>query len=195
MDYTIKELNQQGISKSLVYEALKNSLPFSNIFIKNKRIFNEKDLEIFKFYKEFWLEKTVSKHWKTEKIADNSSVSKQSLNSSEDIDTLIKKAVNNEIKTVKEQFESRENELLKEIKQKESIIEIKDNQTQKYALMKIQEEKEKKEWIEKYEKENEKKGEWIRKFYWIRTYLFVFIVLFCVSLIFSIFLIFWIIKL
>jgi hypothetical protein len=53
MEYTIKELSHQGISKSLVYEALKNSLPFSNNFIKNKRLFNEKDLEIFKFYKEF----------------------------------------------------------------------------------------------------------------------------------------------
>ncbi|CAC9544500.1 hypothetical protein [uncultured Gammaproteobacteria bacterium] len=37
----------------MVYEALKNSLPFSHELIKNRRIFNEKDLEIFKYYKDF----------------------------------------------------------------------------------------------------------------------------------------------
>lgn len=51
MQYLIKDLEKQGITKSLVYEALKNSLPFSKGFIKNKRVFNETDLELFRFYK------------------------------------------------------------------------------------------------------------------------------------------------
>jgi hypothetical protein len=51
MQYSIKDLDAQGISKNLVYEALKNSLPFSKEFIKNKRVFNETDLELFRFYK------------------------------------------------------------------------------------------------------------------------------------------------
>ena len=75
------------------------------------------------------------------------------------------RAYTKEIETVKKQFENREEELLKEIEQKNNVIQIKDDQTQKYALLKVQEEKEKKEWIEKYEQANEKKGEWIRKFY------------------------------
>lgn len=51
MQYSIKDLETQGINKNLVYEALKNSLPFSKDFIKNKRVFNETDLELFRFYK------------------------------------------------------------------------------------------------------------------------------------------------
>lgn len=51
MQYSIKDLETQGISKNLVYEALKNSLPFSKDFTKNKRVFNETDLELFRFYK------------------------------------------------------------------------------------------------------------------------------------------------
>jgi hypothetical protein len=51
MQYSIKDLDTQGISKNLVYEALKNGLPFSKEFIKNKRVFNETDLELFRFYK------------------------------------------------------------------------------------------------------------------------------------------------
>jgi hypothetical protein len=52
MEYSIKDLNQHGISKTLVYEILKNSLPVSNTFLKNKRLFNESDLKLFLFYKE-----------------------------------------------------------------------------------------------------------------------------------------------
>lgn len=51
MPYSIKDLEAHGINKNLVYEALKNSLPFSHEFIKNKRMFNETDLELFRFYK------------------------------------------------------------------------------------------------------------------------------------------------
>jgi hypothetical protein len=52
MEYSIKDLNQHGISKTLVYEILKNSFPISNTFIKNKRLFNESDLKLFLFFKE-----------------------------------------------------------------------------------------------------------------------------------------------
>jgi len=52
MEYSIKDLNQQGISKTLVYEILKNSFPVSSIFLKNKRIFNDSDLKLFLFFKE-----------------------------------------------------------------------------------------------------------------------------------------------
>ncbi len=78
---------------------------------------------------------------------------------------LIKKAVSEEVETVKKQFEGREAELLSEIKQKEKVIKIKDDQTQRYGLLKVEQEKEKKQWIEKYEEANEKKGEWMKKFY------------------------------
>jgi hypothetical protein len=51
MQYSIKDLERLGINKNLVYEALKNNLPFSKDFIKNKRVFNETDLQLFRFYK------------------------------------------------------------------------------------------------------------------------------------------------
>lgn len=51
MQYSIKDLETQGISKNLVYEALKTGLPFSKDFIKNKRVFSETDVELFRFYK------------------------------------------------------------------------------------------------------------------------------------------------
>lgn len=205
MQYSIKELSSQWISKSLVYEALKNSLPFSHEFIKNRIIFNEKDLEIFKYYKDFWVLKTVSKYWTADKLDNNQPIWKQSQtvpkqdiqqfwNNEEDVSNFIKKTVSKEIEIVKKQFENREEELLKEIEQKNNVIQIKDNQTQKYALLKVQEEKEKKEWIEKYEQANDKKGEWIRKFYWVRTYLIIFIFLFWLSVIFSVLLMSGIVK-
>ena len=78
MQYSIKELSSQWISKSLVYEALKNSLPFSHEFIKNRRLFNEKDLEIFKYYKDFWVLKTVSKYWTANELDNNQPIWKQS---------------------------------------------------------------------------------------------------------------------
>jgi 2-succinyl-5-enolpyruvyl-6-hydroxy-3-cyclohexene-1-carboxylate synthase len=108
-----------------------------------------------------------SRSWKTVPKQDI----QQFWNNEEDVSNFIKKTVSKEIEIVKKQFENREEELLKEIEQKNNVIQIKDNQTQKYALLKVQEEKEKKEWIEKYEQANDKKGEWIRKFYWVRTYL------------------------
>jgi len=51
MQYSIKDLEAQGVNKNLVYEALKNGLPFSKDFIKNKRVFSETDLKLFLFYK------------------------------------------------------------------------------------------------------------------------------------------------
>lgn len=41
---------------------LKNSLPVSKQFIKNKRIFIDEDLELFKYYKVHGLEKTLAKY-------------------------------------------------------------------------------------------------------------------------------------
>jgi len=52
MEYSIKDLNHYGISKTLVYEILKNGFSVSNTFLKNKRLFNENDLKLFLFYKE-----------------------------------------------------------------------------------------------------------------------------------------------
>jgi hypothetical protein len=61
MNKTIKELQAQGLSKSLIYEALKTVLPFSKQYQKNRRIFTEKDVEIFEYYKNYGSEKTVLK--------------------------------------------------------------------------------------------------------------------------------------
>ena len=52
MEYSIKDLNQHGISKTLVYGILKNSFPVFNTFLKNKRLFNENDLKLFLYFKE-----------------------------------------------------------------------------------------------------------------------------------------------
>jgi hypothetical protein len=41
---------------------LKKPLPFSNDIEKNRRFFNDKDYEIFKYLKEFGTVKTVSKY-------------------------------------------------------------------------------------------------------------------------------------
>jgi hypothetical protein len=43
----------------LIYEALKLDLPFSKQFQKNRRFFNEKDLEMFLYFKQFGYRKTV----------------------------------------------------------------------------------------------------------------------------------------
>jgi len=68
-----------------------------------------------------------------------------------------------------------------EIEQRDKIIGIKDEQTQKYALLKVEEKKEKELWIKKYDELNEERGEWVRKFYSLKTYLIVFIVLFLLA--------------
>ena len=195
MTYSIKDLNQHWISKNLVYEVLKNSFPISEYFIKNKRFFNDKDLEIFNFYKQFGVLQTVSKYWTPQQIGNNETHEKtvsnsfeqkkeQFLNSPNSLQTEIERAVSKELETVKKQFQDKENDFLKEIEQKEKIIKIKEDQSQKYALLKVEEEKEKKERIEKYEQVSEQKGEWMKKFYWLKTYLIVFIILFCLAMLF-----------
>jgi hypothetical protein len=83
---------------------------------------------------------------------------------------------------VKKQFEETENRLKTEIEQKNKIIEIKEEQNQKYALLKTEEKKEKEDWIKKYDAINEEKNQWIKNFYSLKTYLIVFIVLFMLSL-------------
>lgn len=185
MQYSIKELDKHWISKNLVYEALKNSLPFSKEFIKNKRVFNEQDLKLFEFYKFNWLEKTTSKYWTVADKTVNQTIwklfkenDKQFLNIQiEDF----KKSLLDELETVKKQFLEKETNLKQEIEQKEKIIGIKEEQAQKYALMKTEEQKEKEEWIKKYDVLNNEKGEWMKKFYSTKTYLIVFAILFMLS--------------
>lgn len=185
MQFSIKDLDKQWINKNLVYEALKNSLPFSKEFIKNKRIFNDSDLELFMFYKNNWLEKTVSKYWTVAEKTVNQTVWKQFEKTEKQFNTNqiedFKKSLVDELETVKKQFLEKESIFKPEIEQKEKIIGIKEEQAQKYALMKMEEQKEKETWIKKYDVLNEEKGEWMKKFYSTKTYLIVFAILFVLS--------------
>jgi len=169
MQYTIKDLQAQGLNKSLVYEALKTVWTFSKQFVKNKRVFDEKDIEIFKYYKQFGSEKTVLKFWTSQKAGKGETVSNSS--------KTVSKHSENSLKTVW----SREEELSKIIEQKEAIIKIKDEQTQKYALLKQEEKKEKEEWIKKYDTIQNEKSEWVQKYYAVKMYMVVFLVLLIMS--------------
>ena len=186
MQYSIKDLNQHGISKTLVYEILKNSFPISNTFIKNKRLFNESDLKLFLFYKENWLDKTISTYWTLKEKINIKNDSKQFEESKKQFlnneGNSFNQTLLNEIDKVKKQFAETENRLKTEIEQKNKIIEVKEEQNQKYALLKIEEKKEKEDWIKKYDAINEEKNQWIKNFYSLKAYLIVFIVLFMISL-------------
>ena len=171
MEYTLKDIGKHWISKSLVYEVLKNSLPVSKQFIKNKRVFNEQDLELFKFYKVYGLEKTSLKYEAIKIKTANKTVLKpfeeNQKQFSNNLPNDFKKSVMDDLETVKKQFEEKENGLKLEIEQKDKIISIREEQTQKYALLKMEEQKEKETWI--------------KKFYSMKTYLIVFILLFLLS--------------
>lgn len=93
----------------------------------------------------------------------------------------MKESLLDEIKTVKKQFEEKENALRLELEQKDKIIGIREEQVQKYALIKTEEKKEKEQWIQRYEELSADRGEWVRKFYSLKTYLIVFIVLFLLA--------------
>ena len=161
MTYTIKDLQAQGYSKTLIYEVLKTVWTVSKQFVKNKRVFDENDIEIFKYYKQFGSEKTVVKYGTSQKVGKSKTVSNTS------------QTVWNSFETVSE----REEELAQIIKQKEAIIKIKDDQTQKYALLKQEEKKEKEEWIKKYDTIQTEKSEWVQKYYAVKMYMVVFLVL------------------
>lgn len=186
MEYSIKDLNQHGISKTLVYEILKNSFPVSSTFLKNKRIFNDSDLKLFLFFKENWLDKTISTYWSLNEKTNIKNDSKQFEKTEKPFlinnENSFNKSLLDEIDKAKKQFAETENNLKTEIEQKNKIIEIKEEQNQKYALLKIEEKKEKEDWIKKYDAINEEKNEWIKNFYSLKTYLIVFIVLFMLSL-------------
>lgn len=162
MQYTIKDLQAQGLNKSLIYEALKTVWTFSKQFIKNKRVFDDKDIQIFRYYKQFGYKKTVLKFWTSQKVGKSKTVS----NTSQTV-------WQNSFKTVS----NREEELTQIIEQKETIIKIKDDQTQKYALLKQEEKKEKEEWIKKYDDVQNEKSEWVQKYYAVKMYMVVFLVL------------------
>lgn len=186
MEYSIKDLNQHGISKTLVYEILKNSFPVSNTFLKNKRLFNENDLKLFLYFKENWLDKTTLKYWNLKEKSniknDSKLFGKTETPFSNNDENSFNQTLLNEINKIKRQFEEKENSLKTEIEQKNKIIEIKEEQNQKYALLKMEEKKEKEDWIKKYDAINEEKNKWIKNFYSLKTYLIVFIVLFMLSL-------------
>jgi len=193
MNYTIKDLKAHWLSKTFIYDALKNDFDFSNEFIKNKRVFNQSDLNIFLFYKKNWTEETVLNFKKSLPNQDTKQVDLSNKNSSETVwelfenrsdnmDSIIQKEVELALKTVSKQFKIKETEILKDLEQQKEIVKIRNEQTQKYALLKTEEYKEKKEWIKKYEQEVEKKDQWISKFYTIKLYLIVSI-LFLVFLI------------
>lgn len=186
MEYSIKDLNQHWISKTLVYEILKNSFPVSNNFLKNKRVFNESDLKLFLYFKENWLDKTISTYWilkdKTNIKNDSKQFEKTEKPFLKNNENSFNSTLLDEVNKVKKQFEEKENSLKKELEQKNKIIEIKEEQNQKYALLKIEEKNEKEDWIKKYDAINEEKNQWIKNFYSLKTYLIVFIVLFMLSL-------------
>ena len=169
MAHTIKDLQAQGYSKTLVYEVLKTVWTVSKQFIKNKRVFDDNDLKIFQYYKQFGSEKTVLKFWTSQKVGKSKTVSNTS-------QTVWK----NSFETVS----NREEELNKIIEQKEAIIKIKDDQTQKYALLKQEEKKEKEEWIKKYDSIQKEKNDWIGKYYSIKMYMVVFLILLILASVF-----------
>ena len=188
MKYTIKDLQAQWLSKTLIYEVLKTVPTISKEFIKNKRIFNDNDLKIFKYYKEFWKEATIffvnqSQNQLNSNTVLNSSqtVKTEQKNTLEDKEEYIKKLLQEELKKVSQQFLEKEKELKTLIEQKESIIKVKDEQAQKYALLKQEEKKEKEEWIKKYESINKEKSKWVEKYYNIKMYMVLFAVLFVLS--------------
>lgn len=160
-------------------------MPISKQFIKNKRVFNEKDLELFKFYKVYGLGKTLAKYETIEQKTVNQTVLKPFDKNQKQFSNIptneFKKPVIDELETVKKQFEEKENSLKLEIEQKERIISIKEEQSQKYALLKMEEQREKESWIKKYEEINNEKTEWIKKFYSMKTYLIVFVLLFLLA--------------
>ena len=162
MTYTIKDLQTQGYSKTLVYEALKTVWDFSKQFVKNKRVFDDNDLKIFQYYKQFGSEKTVLKFWTSQKAGESKTVS----NTSKTVSSNSSETVSN-----------REEELQETIKQKEAIIKVKEEQSQKYALLKQEEKKEKEEWIKKYDVVQSEKSEWVQKYYAVKMYMVVFLVL------------------
>ena len=180
MQKTIKELQAQWLSKNLIYEALKTVLPFSKQFLKNKRIFNEKDIEMFENCKQFGIEKTVLKYSSNETIENNKTV----LNSFKPDIINNKNSLKEEFKTVKKQFEDREEEYKQLITQKDKIIQVKNEQTQKYALLKQEEKKEKEEWIKKYDEIQKEKNKWIQKYYSTKMYMIVFLILLILASIF-----------
>ena len=168
MTHTIKDLQAQGYSKTLIYEVLKTVWTVSKQFVKNKRVFDENDIQIFKYYKQFGSEKTVLKFWTSQKVEKSKTVLKQSSNS---------------LKTVS----NREEELTQIIEQKEAIIKVKEEQSQKYALLKQEEKKEKEEWIKKYDDVQNEKSQWVQKYYAVKMYMVVFLVLMILNMGFLIF--------
>ena len=104
--------------------------------------------------------------------------SKTVLNSFETVETVQK----NSLESVSNS--NREEELKEIIKQKEAIIKIKDEQTQKYALLKQEEKKEKEEWIKKYDTIQSEKSKWVQKYYAVKMYMVIFLILLILASIF-----------
>jgi len=183
MQYFIKDLQTKWLSKNLIYEALKLDLPFSKQFQKNRRFFNEKDLEMFLYFKKFGYEKTVLMYWNKEQLKKSSNSLETDLkNSYKTVSNDNEKELENELKTVI----GKEKELKQIIAQKEQIIQVKDEQTQKYALLKQEEKKEKEEWIKKYDNIQKEKDEWIGKFYNVKMYMIIFWLLFILVVAFEV---------
>jgi hypothetical protein len=78
-------------------------------------------------------------------------VHRQDAQQNRNIDEQIEKAVKQQIETLSTQYAQKEKELTDEIQKKNSAIQEKIDQAQKYELRRIEETNEKKEWQKKYE--------------------------------------------
>lgn len=163
--YKINEITSMWIPKSQIYSCINLWLPISHKIIRNYRVFNENDIEIFQFYNKYWDLKAIEKYWIQKNIKENyGGVQEQGRednlkNEMNNIDDIIQ----DKIKNVIQEHENEKKKL-------NDLISIKNDKLNEYALLKQEEKREKDEFIKKYDEQRNKNETLLKKYYNLKSY-------------------------
>ena len=196
MKYTIKDILEKHteLNKSFIYDIIKSdNFEITYNFKWNRRLFTDKDIEVFLYIREEWNVNWLEKYWKKQiqtvwkkqiqTVWNNSDTSnKVELNEwkTDIINIEDENKINNEI--------IKENENLK-IKDKENqeLLKVREEMSQKYALLYKEERKDKEIMLEEKEKERLERIQIQKDYNWLSNkyniFKIFFIILLCILII------------
>jgi len=185
MKYTIKDILEKykELNKSFIYDIIKSGkFDITYNFKWNRRLFTDKDIEVFLYIREEWNINWLEKYWKKQiKTVWNNSKNSNKVELNEWIKDIIniedENKINNEI--------IKENENLK-IKDRENqeLLKVREEMSQKYALLYKEERKDKEIMLEEKEKERLERLQIQKDYNWLSNryniFKIFFIILLCI---------------
>lgn len=159
-----------GKHKTFFYRCIDSWLPITEQFIKNKRYFNKKDLEIFKFADKEWISKALNKYWiknsSSEQFTTVENSSQDSTDKAKKSSKPNKKNTNNDKKTTDNETVQNSSKTVHNSPELDSLKEEINSIKEKMKEQEQEKEKIHKEYKKKIDNINDDKIKKVRKYKW-----------------------------